>query len=144
MQIELLGQGGHRLLGATTSRVADAASQMSGTTASAAPRRTIPIHDTGMVHRVGPPVGVESVRRLSAVSLGTSGSTTACRSTWSCLTSTNELVPQSIPSEKRKVGGSIPRLATRYAQVSDCLAGPGTARDRVHPPKSAAGRPSAW
>jgi hypothetical protein len=39
-------------------------------------------------------------------------------SSWSCLTSANGTVPQSIPSEKRKVAGSIPALATRNAQVS--------------------------
>jgi hypothetical protein len=39
--------------------------------------------------------------------------TSACWSSVSGLTSTNELVPQSLPSEQRKVAGSIPALATK-------------------------------
>ena len=91
-----------------------------------------------------PSVGVESVRWLSAVSRRTSGSRTARWSTWSSLASANGIVPQSLPSEKRKVAGSIPALATRYAQVSGRLVGLASAGDGVYPPKSAAGRPSAW
>jgi hypothetical protein len=59
------------------------------------------------------PIGVESVRRLSAVSLVTSGSTTACWSSLSVLISTNVLVLQSLPSEKQKVAGSTLALASR-------------------------------
>ena len=51
-------------------------------------------------------VGMEFIRRLSAVSLRTTGSTTACWSSLSGLTSTNGLVLQSLPSRTRKVAGS--------------------------------------
>jgi hypothetical protein len=60
-----------------------------------------------------PSADVESVRRLSAVSLRTGGSTTACWSSLSGPPCTNGLVPQSLPSDKRKVAGSIPALATK-------------------------------
>jgi hypothetical protein len=55
---------------------------------------------------------VKSVRRLSAVSLRTGGSTTACWSSWSGLTSTNGGVPQFFPFHTRKVAGSIPAGTT--------------------------------
>jgi hypothetical protein len=111
-QIELVGQGGHRMLGLPVvwrrracscrdSRERGVPSGHSATRhwdAARCPARS---------------VGVESVRRLSAVSRRTSGSTSACWSTWSSLTSANGIVPQSLPSEKRKVAGSIPALATK-------------------------------
>ena len=53
-----------------------------------------------------PSVGIKFIRRLSAVSLRTTGSTTACWSSLSGLTSTNGLVLQSLPSRTRKVTGS--------------------------------------
>ena len=51
MQIELLGQG-RPAAGRGCRSCGEAASPMSGTAASATPRRTTPIHDTGIVHRV--------------------------------------------------------------------------------------------
>src|ERR1700748_602144 len=84
-----------------------------------------------------PSVGVEFIRHLSAVNLGTTGSTTACWSSLSGLTSTNELVPQSLPTHTRKVTGSIPVGTTRNAEVSSCLVGwppPAIAFIRQNPP----------
>ena len=46
-------------------------------------------------HPIAQPIGVESMRRLSAVSLGTTGSTTTRGSSLSGLTSMNELVPRN-------------------------------------------------
>ena len=66
-------------------------------------------------------VDVEFIRHLSAVNLGTTGSTTACWSSLSGLTSTYVLVPQSLPTEKRKVAGSIPALATRLFMQIEVL-----------------------
>ena len=89
---------------------------------------------------VGPSVGIEFIRHLSAVNLGTTGPATACWSNLPGLASTNVLVPQSLPTEKRKVAGSIPALATKvFEQVTTVLAGLTTAGDRVYPPKSAGG-----
>ena len=68
-------------------------------------------------------VDVEFIRHLSAVSLGTTGSTTACWSSVSGLTSAYVLVLQSLPSHTRKVTGSIPVGTTRNAEVSSCLVG---------------------
>ncbi len=65
-----------------------------------------------MLYPNHPWAGVESVRRLSTVGVGISGSTTPCWSNLSGLTSTKGSVPQLLPPEKRKVGGSIPPLAT--------------------------------
>jgi hypothetical protein len=59
-----------------------------------------------------PSVGIEFIRHIHAVNLGTNGSTSACWSSLSGLTSTNEAVPQSLPSEKGKVAGSIPGPAS--------------------------------
>jgi hypothetical protein len=53
-----------------------------------------------------PSVGIKFIRRLSAVSLRTTGSTTACWSSLSGLTSANGLVLQSLPTHTRKVTGS--------------------------------------
>src|SRR6185295_20340904 len=61
-------------------------------------------YPTLVVHRVQPAVSVESLRRLSAVSLRTSGSTTRCCSTWSGWAHTNGFVPQSLSSDGRSGG----------------------------------------
>ena len=52
-QIELVGQGGHRMLGLPVCGGGGIAAV--GTAASAASRRAIPLHDTGMLHGVQPP-----------------------------------------------------------------------------------------
>ena len=51
-QIELVGQGGHRMLGLPVCGGGGIAAV--GTAASAASRRAIPLHDTGMLHGVQP------------------------------------------------------------------------------------------
>ena len=67
---------------------------------------------TGELHRIGTPWlalrWLEFIRRLSALSLSTTGSTTACWSSLSGPISTNGPVLQSLPSHTRKVTGSIP------------------------------------
>jgi hypothetical protein len=113
--------------------VAEAALQLSGQPRARRPVGPFRYTTLGCCTVSSPSVGVESVRRLSAVSRRTSGSTTACWSSWSSLTSANGIVPQSLPSEKRKVAGSIPSLATRNAQVSEHLLGLATAGDRIYP-----------
>jgi len=76
----------------------------------------------GELHRIGTPWlalrWLEFIRRLSALSLSTTGSTTACWSSLSGPTSTNGPVLQSLPSHTRKVTGSIPVGATTYPRRS--------------------------
>jgi len=82
---------------------------------------------TGELHRIGTPWlalrWLEFIRRLSALSLSTTGSTTACWSSLSGPISTNGPVLQSLPSHTRKVTGSIPVGTTRNVEVSSCLVG---------------------
>ena len=101
----------------------EAACPTSATAGSAAPRRAIPIHNAEMLCRVHPWAGVESVRRLSAVSVGTGGSTTPCWSNLSGLTSTNGSVPQLLPFHTRKVAGSIPAGTTNISAANGLRCG---------------------
>ena len=113
-QIELVGQGGHRMLGVPVvwrRRHCNCRDNR---------ERGVPSGHSATRHWGArrcpePSVGVESVRRLSAVSRRTSGSTTACWSTWSSLTSANSIVPQSVRQNPRR----RPRLLARQ-QLGDC------------------------
>jgi len=64
-------------------------------------------------------------------------------SSWSRLISAKDSVPQSIPCKKRQ-GTVRSRCWPQISAGQRTRGGAGYARDRVHPPESVAGRPSAW